>query len=92
MTAESVKVAWREWYNAPAVVELEAMGTLPQCEIDPSWDDGASVARAIAEHANEENLLDGGHVVILEPEDYTGTYRIDVDWEPQFSACQEDLG
>lgn len=95
---EMIKVVWRKWYNAPAVAQLEAMGTLPRNEIeldiDFPRDDGASVARAIAEDAHQndaESFCEGGEIVILEPEDFAGTYRIGVDYEPSFSAWQEDM-
>ncbi len=52
---------------------------------------GEDVAEAIAayEHENDhESYVKGGTVIILEPAEFAGTYSIETDWSPSFSATQ----
>lgn len=91
------KVIWREWYNAPAVKVMTEMGTLPRYEtvIDTRLEDGEGVATLIAKAANDhesESFREGGEIVILEPEEFAGTYEVTVEYEPTFYANKSDLG
>ena len=93
--AELTTIVWREWFNEAAVKQLTEMGTLPRNEIDidTSYMGGESVAAEIAEKANwqdSEWFRSGGEIVILEPEEFAGTYRIIVDYEPTFYACRDE--
>lgn len=89
------KIVWRDWFSDPAIAQLTAMGTLPrnEVEIDTRLEDGASVAKLIAEDAyshDAESFRNGGEIVIVEPEEFAGTYCITVDYEPIFSAYSQD--
>lgn len=89
-------VVWREWYNAASVEQLTKMGTLPrnEIELDTRWMDGEEVAKAIAEEAYRndfESFREGGEIVIVEPEQFAGTYRIVTEYVPEFSAYEDDI-
>lgn len=92
------KVIWREWYSPPAVEEMTRLGTLPLETADVTLaprgkSSGADVARAIVElvHADDVTAFrDGGKIVIVEPSELAGTYRVDVDYEPSFYAYLVD--
>lgn len=91
MKEHEIKVVWREYYNEAAIKQLEAMGTLPRNEsmIDCRWCTGAEVAALVAEDAyrqDSEQFREGGDLVILEPEEFAGSYEIGVDYEPVFHA------
>jgi len=89
-------VVWREWYNEQAVEQLTAMGTLPHNETELPIDDLMDGCDVAAEVAKLENHFDctaferGGKIVILEPEYVAGTFEINVEYEPFFSACEAD--
>ena len=90
------KIVWREWYNAPAVAKMTEMGTLlrEECELDVRGEDGAGVAALIAKDATDhgsEAFHSETEIVILEPEEFAGTYKIHVDFEPTFTAYEADL-
>lgn len=91
-----MKVAWRGWYEAKVIAQLTAFGTLPREEMElevNGFDDGEDVAQMIAEHLNSvdsEQMREGGRVVILEPEEYAGTYDVTVDYEPVFAVRKQD--
>jgi hypothetical protein len=91
-----IKVVWREYYNENAVEKLTAMGTLPRYETeipDSNYLDGEEIAAVVAQESNRndnESFQSGGDMVILEPAEFAGTYTIDVQWEPYFSATKED--
>lgn len=94
---EKTKIVWREWFSESAVKQLTEMDTLPrnETEIDTRLFDGADVAAAIAENENHydgEAFREGGEIVILEPEEFAGTYRIDVEYTPTFTAYQDEIG
>ena len=88
------KIIWREWFNAPAVAKMTEMGTLPkeETEIDTCGEDGRSVAELIAkeatDHGSEMFRESGAMIVILEPQEFAGTYDISVDYEPTFFAIK----
>ncbi len=92
-----MEVKWREYFNTETAKELEEMGTLPieTTNIDdPTICSGEEVAVYIAEYINPsdpERFHDGGTIVILEPVQFAGTYYIDVQYEPIFSAslCED---
>lgn len=88
-------IVWREWYNDVAVKQLTEMGTLPcyETDIDISYMDGDDVAAEIAEKQNSQDgecFLEGGEIVILEPEQFAGTYEVSVEYEPRFTAYKTD--
>lgn len=88
-------IVWREWYNEPAVKKMEEMGTLPryETEVDTRFMDGDEVAAALAEDAyrhDSEQFREGGELVIMEPEEFAGTYDVSVDYEPVFNAYIRD--
>lgn len=90
------KIVWREWFNASAIKQMTEQGTLPreECEIDARFEDGAGVAALVAEEVNghdNEAFREGGELVILEPTEFAGTYRIDVEYTPTFTAYESDL-
>lgn len=94
-----MKVIWREWYNESAVEALTKMGTLPRNETEILlkyfWHgfDGADAASEIARQANQQDpeaFRNGGEIVILEPPEWAGTYDIEVDYEPTFTAYAQD--
>lgn len=96
MSSKMHQIVWREWYNAPAVAQMEAMGTLPKetIDIDCRYLTKDEVAAEIARRINledSESFARGGEIVIISPEEFAGTYSIDVDWTPSFSACEADL-
>lgn len=89
------KVVWREWYSDTVVEQLEAMGTLPryETEIDTQFEDGEGVARLIAVDTSShdaESFRTETEIVILEPAEFAGTYKICVDYEPSFHAFRID--
>ena len=88
---ELTTIVWREWFDEDAVKKLTEMGTLPrnEADIDTRYMDGDSIAAEIAEKANQqdsENFREGGELVILEPEEFAGTYEISTKYEPRFYA------
>lgn len=94
-----MNVIWREWYNESAVEAMTKLGTLPRNETDVGYEpgefgfDGADAASEIAHQANREDpeaFRNGGEIVILEPPEWAGTYDIDVDYEPTFTAYAQD--
>lgn len=90
---EKTTIVWREYYNEASIKKLEEMGTLPRNEtdIDTRLMDGEEVAAAIAEAENKrdfECFREGGDIVILEPEEFAGTYEVQVEYEPYFSAYE----
>ena len=89
--ADLTTIVWREWYNDAAVENMTEMGTLPRYEtdIDTRYMDGDGIAAEIAEKQNiqdSESFREGGEIVILEPEEFAGTYEISVEYEPRFTA------
>lgn len=88
-------IVWREYYNDAAVAQLTAMGTLPrnETEIDTADMQGYEVAAEIAQRDFDDTFesifREGGRMVILEPVEFAGTYEIQVDYVPQFSACPD---
>ena len=90
-------VVWREWFSPEAVKYLTEIGTLSrevdEVELGPG-DDGASVAEAIVEavhnDGDDEWFREGGRIVILEPPELAGTYRIHVDYDPTYTAYREN--
>ena len=93
--SELTTIVWREWFNEAAVKQLTETGTLPRNEtdIDTSYMDGEDVAAEIAEKANSqdsESFRSGGEIVILEPEEFAGTYEILTEYEPRFTAYKTD--
>lgn len=90
------EVVWREWYNEAAVKQLTEMGTLSRYQIELSiedWMDGCDVAAEIAKRANQsdfEAFQKDGKIVIIEPEYVAGTFDIEVEYEPSFSAWESD--
>lgn len=87
-------IVWREWFNADAVERLKVIGALPrnETEIDERFLDGEAVAEAVAEQANKEDFeqfVTGGRIVILEPEEFAGTYEISTEYEPVFYAHRQ---
>lgn len=90
------KVVWREWFNAPTVAKLTEMGALPreEVELDTKFEDGPGVAALIAKDATDhgsEAFREETEIVIIEPEEFAGTYKICVDYEPTFTAYEADL-
>lgn len=90
------KVVWREWYDEAAVKALTEMGTLPREEtmLNIMFENGEDVAGMIAEECNKrdgEHFREGGDIVILEPAEFAGTYRITTEYEPVFYARKEEL-
>ncbi len=85
------KIIWRDAYSEGALEAMERLGTVPreEIEIDTRFMDGAEIAAAIANDSNgrdSENFREGGDIVILEPEEFAGTYKVSVDYEPHFYA------
>lgn len=94
-----MKVIWREWYNDFVVETMTKLGTLPrnETEVIPKYFgqmlNGAEAASEIARQANREDpeaFRNGGEIVILEPPEWAGTYDIEVDYEPTFTAYMQD--
>ncbi|SDP39331.1 hypothetical protein SAMN04488061_2831 [Filomicrobium insigne] len=91
---ERITVVWREWFDDEAVAELTAMGTLPrdETEISDYGYDGADTAAEVARTVHEQDsecFVNGGKIVILEPERYAGIFHVHVDFEPSFSATRD---
>jgi len=89
------KVIWRDWFNAAAVAQMEAMKTLPREEImiDCRSLTGNEVAAEIARKTNEQDstsFREGGQIVIIDPKRFAGAYKICVDYEPTFYAYTDD--
>jgi hypothetical protein len=91
------RVVWREWFNAPAVARMTEMRTLPREEVELNLAlirDGADLAEAIAEDATQDGselFRSETEIVILEPAEFAGTYRVCVDYEPTYTAFAADL-
>ena len=90
-----IKIVWRDCYNEAALAAIEKHGTLDreEIELEGCLMDGEEAAAMIAEKVNEhdfERFRDGGHLVILEPAEFAGTYSISVDWQPIFHAISSD--
>lgn len=89
-------IIWREWYNEAAVKQLTEFGTLPryEAEVDTEFEDGEGVARLIAKQSNEDDSdcfrESGEKIVILEPQEFAGTYEIHVEYCPEFSAYRDE--
>lgn len=93
--AKLTTIVWREWFNEAAVKQLTEMGTLPlnETDIDTNYMTGDDVAAEVAEKANQqdnESFCSGGEIVILEPEEFAGTYKITTEYEPRFTAYKAD--
>lgn len=90
--SEHLTIIWRPYFDDAAVANLTEIGTLPRNETiieDYDYDSGEDVAAEVArvEHNFCSDIfVNGGDMVILEPENYAGRYDIFVDWEPTFSA------
>jgi hypothetical protein len=90
------KVIWRPYYDAEAVAQLTAMGTLERYEtyVDAANIDmrcGEDVAAEVARLSHNDDSAsypEGGALVILEPAEIAGTYMVHTDWEPSFSASR----
>lgn len=94
-----MNVIWREWCNESDVEAMTKMGTLPRNETqinlepDPRYNEGADAAEEIARLVywqDPEAFRNGGKIVILEPPEWAGTYDIEVDYEPTFTAYARD--
>ena len=92
------KIVWREYFSDDAVRQLTEMGTLPRyetavyvCDITTGDDVATRLAELAHEQDNECFQADGEKLVILEPEEFAGTYEVLVYWEASFSAnrCEE---
>ena len=94
MTDGTTKIVWREWFNEHALKQLGEMGTLPRNEImlNVMFENGCDVAEMIAkdcnQHDGEQFRESGKIIVILEPDEFAGTYQITTEYEPTFYACK----